>query len=344
MSVEDLKGKPFGWFSIMNGGKTKAVVAMLELFHHAGKNFVAYNSHFNTRDGINQLVVDGREGYPAKTVSGFPEIIGDLESRMEKIHSRKIADQGENGRIIINGAKHWKYREISAVVIDEINLFCLDEKGAKEAIKFIFWCRKRGITLGVSGLEYDFRHRPFGHVRAIFPYVRTHHLNPVCKSLIKGNNCGDDASHSQRLWSLEFVDEVNIGELSGEMSLYDFDDKKGNHIIGKYVSAPYFDKTKRIEEAEDGRVVYVPVCNNCAILPFKDEVDKLYAAIRDGRGIRQEDLSGIVGNETLSKVISNFLLEEDWARTNDQGLYVPTRYFRNDIGTFSAEPKPELIE
>src|SRR3989338_6322035 len=117
------------------------------------------------------------------------------------------------------------------------------------------------------------------------------------------------------------------------MAPFDFADKRGKVVSDRYVPAPFFDKTARIEEAGDGRNVYIPVCENCAVLPYKEEVFRVYDAVvagNDPRKVLGEDRS----QKVLTKAILQFLTEEKWIQQQRRD-YVPTLYHRNRLGAFS---------
>ncbi|MBU0457048.1 MAG: hypothetical protein ABH824_03485 [Nanoarchaeota archaeon] len=340
ISIEKLIGLSVGFFTPMNGGKTKAVVGELERSIHSGRNVMAYNSFVNIRDE-NNLVVDGRYKFPAKGAESVLFIKYDLERRRKIIMSRNVAHQGKNGDIVIDGIKHKKYKPLSAIAIDEVNLFCLTEKDTEDIIGFIDWCKHNDFVLYVSGLLYDFRQRDFGYVRSILPYINfKQERKPVCKAIkINGEQCNNTALHTQRLWRLDFVKEVGLETLIDEMEIFCFSDKKGKDRFDAYVPAPFFDKTVRIEEAKDGRNIYLPVCGECARLPYKEEVFRVYDAI-----IKRKDLVEVEKNHILREAIISFLSDskEGWVEkiSNPQkgdDRLVPINYYRNRIGCYSPK-------
>lgn len=330
IGVDRLRGTVVGFFAPMNGGKTRAQVGELERTLHSGFNVMAYNPHSNTRDG-SFIVVDGKHKFPARSVNSVQEIKEDIIYRNQLIVSRERKHQGEDGFIEIDGIRHRKYSLITTVGIDEINLFCLTEKNALEAQDFLKWCKRENMYAVVAGLIYDFRQMPFGHTHAILPYVDIHQdKKPVCKAVHQGKQCGSPASHTQRLWSVDFFAEQGLSDLVDQQELFDFADKGGRIVEDKYVAAPFFDRTVRIEEAQDGRNVYIPVCGSCSRLPYKEEVFRVYDAL-----VRGEDHRSLVGHD-LHEAIIGFLThpQEGWIK-KEEGVLVPTIYIRNRLGGFS---------
>ena len=331
--IQSLRGKSVGFFAPMNGGKTESEVGELERVDHAGYNAVAYTPKSNTRDGA-CLVINGRRKFPAVSVPSIATIKLDLERRIEKIMSRKPADRGRDGFIDIDSIRHRKYSELVGIGIDEINLLTLNEQSAAETIEFLKWARQQNFVVYVAGLLYDFRQMSFGQVHTLLPYIDIkQEIKPACKAIRDEKQCGDPAIHSLRLWSYEFVREVGLASLAGDMAPFDFADKRGKVVSDRYVPAPFFDKTLRIAEAGDGRNVYIPVCENCAVLPYKEEVFRVYDAIVAGK-----DSHGILGEgkteKTLTKAILHFLSEENWLQQRGKD-YIPTLYHRNRLGAFS---------
>jgi len=326
VEIRHLRGKSVGYFCPMNGGKTRCVVSELQRVHHTGYNFVAYNSSLNDRDGAS-LVVDGKQSYPALSKADIGEIKEDLEKRIELIFSQKVGEQGENGKIDIDGITHKKNVDLVGVAIDEFNLFCLSEKSTKEAINFIRWSRDQNFVLYVSGLLYDFRQMPFGHrldVKPLLNYLPA--ISPTCKAAEDGVQCYKTAAHSQRLWSIDLAKRL-LPDLVDGMSFYDFFDKECNLNSQTYVPAPFFDKTLRIEKKKD--MVYLPTCDVHSQLPFKDDTFDLYDSI-----VNQKNL---IENNLNSKIL-HFLLDENWVR-KQEGKIVPTPIYRNRLGGFTPAAK-----
>lgn len=331
ISITGLRGKVVGFFSGMNGGKTRAEVGELDRAIHSGHNVMACNSSKNTRDGPN-LVVNGRFPFPATQFNSANEIKDEYYRRMKIIMSDNPDLQGENGLIEIGGTSYQKYTPITVLGTDEINLFCLTEKDAMETVDLIHWGKKEKLYMPIAGLLFDFRHRPFGYVLSILPYVDIKwDKKPVCKAFQTRKPCGEPASHTQRLWSVDFVKEQGLEELLDKMDRFNFVNKDGQVITDQYVAAPFFDKTLRIEEEKDGRVIYLPVDDSCARLPFKEETFAVYDQIVKGRN-PYEGLS----NKTLTNKVLEFLSDgfEGWVK-NDHGLFVPTPYHRNRLGGYS---------
>ncbi len=330
IGVDKLRGTVVGFFAPMNGGKTRAEVGELERALHSGLNVMAYNPCSNSRDG-SFLVVDGRHKFPACSVGSIPELIEDLHFRNHRIMSSSAQYSGEGGFINIKGIRHRKYSPIAAVGIDEINLFCLTEQGASDVIKLLSFCKEQNIYSLLAGLLYDFRQMPFKHTLSLLPYIDIRQeKKPVCKAVHDGKQCGNPASHTQRLWSGEFSEEQGLNYLVKDSGWFDFADKDGFIIQGKYVGAPFFDRTVRIEEAQDGRNVYIPVCGNCSRLPYKSEVFQVYDALVKGEKTHE------LLSQDLHEAIIGFLAdpEEGWA-TIKEGRLIPTVYFRNQLGGFS---------
>ncbi len=331
--IEKLIGLSIGYFAPMNGGKTESETAELERAIHSGFNVMAYNPHTNTRDGGN-LIIDGKRKFPAKQASSVFEIKQDIAHRNELINSKKVAYQGNESRIEIEGISHLKHRPIVAVGIDEVNLFCLNEKKAEEMIEFIGWCKESNLVLYVAGLLYDFRHMEFKEVHSILPYIDIkQEKKPVCKAVHEGRQCGSPAIHTMRLWSNEFVEETGLESLFQDMELYSFANKDGEVISNSYVPAPFFDKTVRIEEASDGRNIYLPVCHSCAKLPYKKEVFEIYDSI-----LKREEITKINQPKILLDSIVNFLTDPDegWVKREGDKL-IPISYHRNIIGGYSPQ-------
>ncbi len=338
--VTSFLGECLGYFAPMNGGKTEAMVQELKRAGYYSLNSIAYNHSRNTRER-NSIVIDGKVPYPGRTVSSMAELREDLEMRIQTLKSQRIGLQGANGEIIIEGVPHQKDLPLQAVGIDEVNLFCLTEQETTEMLDFMKWCRQpeHQMVLYFAGLLYDFRHLPFAQVHSLLPYVnrRSEEKKPACMAIGSDRKkCIHTANHTQRVWSIPFVEEAGLVELLPEMEYFDFRDKSGKDHIKEYVPAPFFDDTVRIEEVKDGRIVYLPVCNHCARLPFKEEVFAVYSAI-----CRRDQWQDKLPDQILTQRIINFLSNpiEDWIRRDEaSGLYLPTQIHRNQIGGYSREP------
>tara|TARA_Y100000310_G_C20696701_1_gene826219 strand:+ start:522 stop:1592 length:1071 start_codon:yes stop_codon:yes gene_type:complete len=332
-------------FGPMNCGKTRDTVTAMQNRHHEGGNIICYNHAANSRDG-DCLAVDGERQMPAVLTSTLDELILDLEMQVNKIFSRKVNEQGEQGKIEINGITHRKYRPVVAIAIDEVNLYAMNSTDSEDLLDFFDWCREVGLNVYSSGLMYDFRGRDFGHIRSILP--RIEHILPVtsakCKSVHQGQVCGEPAYNSQRVWRLDFLHSQKLEEIGEGMALYDFADKEGETIVGQYVAAPFFDRTLRIEEAKDGRVEYFPVCQSCFTVPFKDEVFMMYhEVIRNPQ--KPSDLIKKLSNKRLSLAVLKFLQGEvfddgrnlpgsQWIYQNEKGILIPMPNFRTPVGTY----------
>ena len=143
-----LLGDSILFFAPMNGGKTEALVQELKRAEYFNLNSIAYNHERNTREK-DAIVVDGRDRYLAKTVPNMSVLRHDLEERRRRVLSTRIGDQGIDGKIIIERVEHYKNRPLNVVGIDEVNLFCLDEKEAAEMLDFMQWCKSEKIAFGV---------------------------------------------------------------------------------------------------------------------------------------------------------------------------------------------------
>ena len=338
--VTSFLGECLGFFAPMNGGKTEAMIQELKRAGYYGLNSIAYNHSRNTREK-DSIVIDGKEPYPGKTVSSMAELRADLEMRIENLKSQKIGLQGTNGEIVLQGVHHQKDLPLRAIGIDEVNLFCLTEEETVEMLDFMQWSRQseHQMVLYVSGLLYDFRHLPFAQVHSLLPYIdRREEKKPACMAIGSDKKkCIHTAKHTQRVWSIPFVEEAGLAELLSGMEYFDFRDKSGKDHFKEYVPAPFFDDTVRIEEVKDGRIIYLPVCNHCARLPFKTEVFAVYDAICHGD--QRQDL---LPSQLLFSRIIDFLSNpiEDWIRKDKtNGLYLPTQIHRNKIGGYSKEPR-----
>lgn len=335
IAVKKLIGMNIAFLAPMNGGKTKALVGELERAIHSGWNVVAYNHATNKRDG-DHLVIDGRHKFPAKSVSSIEEVKEDLLRRRELIYSKKISLQGDDkGKVEIEGIRHYKNTPLVAYGIDEFNLFALNEPDARKFLSFLEWGKENEFVGYFSGLADDFRHMDFGYVNRILRYFDIkQEKKPVCKAIHNGRQCGKAAVHTQRLWAVDFVTEVGLESLMEDMELFPFVDKDGDWIRDKYVPAPFFDKTVRIEESQDGRNVYLPVCDNCARLPYKEELFLVYDAI-----VKGENSSKALENTVLRKAIIGFLTDpnEEWVKEVERGKLVAVSHYHNRLGGYSPE-------
>ncbi len=339
MDIKELSiGKLIEWkwammyLSVMNGGKTESLESELKRAEHAGFNVAAFNPMKNNRDG-SSISVNGVYQRPAYSIETILQAKSQIEKVRSILSSDKIKHSGDDKGIIeIDGIEFKKNLPLSVVGIDEINLFCLTEKATKEVIGFLYWCRDNQILPYFAGLKKDFRHNDFGYVQRLEDYVNiSSPKKPVCKGVKNGVQCGEPAIHTQRLWSLDFVTKEGLEPLLGELELFPYVDKERNLDSDNYVAAPYFDQTLRIEAEKTKQIVYLPVCDECAKLPYKDEVFKIYHAI-----IRKEDPTKVLKSEVLTNSILNFLSNnfDGWVK-KEGGLYVPKNYYRNRLGGFS---------
>ena len=330
--VPQLRGLCVLFSAPMNGGKTEGLVSELRRAWYYDLNSIAYNHKRNTRER-NSIVIDGREPFPAKTVSGIPELRTDLEMRMRLIESDQIQHNANGGTIIIDGIEHRKHLPLAVVGIDEVNLFCLNEKEAQETIEFIFWCSQNNVALYLAGLPYDFRHRPFGQVHALAPYINLRQeRKPACMAITPdGHKCTHTATHTQRLWHMDVAAAENLGDVLGQMRYFGFVHKDKTPHQRSYVAAPFFDRTVRIEDAASAGLVYLPVCTPCARLPFRDETFVVYDAIV--RGSLETDLLP----EPIQDKIVQFLVTEGWVQDRE-GTLTARPYYQNRVGTFSPPP------
>ena len=144
--------------------------------------------------------------------------------------------------------------------------------------------------------------------------------------------CTNTAKHTQRIWSESFVYELGLEDLMSEVNKFNFVNKDKRRVVNEYVPAPFFDKTLRIEEATDGRNVYLPVCTGCASLPYKEEVFQVYDAIVG----KKSDFNKI-NNLQLTSLIVNFLRDESWVKQNGERELLPIPFYRNRYGSYSAK-------
>ncbi len=319
-------GKAIGFFGPMNGGKTEDLIREMKRAWYYDFNSIAYNSARNTREK-DAISTDGKVHFPAKTVGGFSELTADLKKRVKQLSS------SENGGMMeIEGVRHYKGLPLKVVGIDEINLAVLTEQEAREAVAFMTYCREERLALFVAGLLYDFRMMDFGHINELLPYLDLFEIKkPACMDLRNGNKkCANTASHSQRVWSYDFVREQGVERLFEAVEPFDFVDSDKERIIGDYVPAPFFDRTVRIEEERDGRIKYLPVCVEAVRLPYKEETFRVYDAI-----IRKCSLRDAVPNKLLLDQIVDFLVRESWVKHDDKKGFTPVSCFKNRQGGYT---------
>lgn len=339
MDIKELSiGKLIEWkwammyLSVMNGGKTESLESELKRAEHAGFNVAAFNPKKNDRDG-SSISVNGVYQRPAYSIGTILQARDKVEKIRSILSSNKIKHSGCNqGMVKIDGIKFKKNLPLSVVGIDEINLFCLTERDTKDVIEFIYWCRDNQILPYFAGLKKDFRHNDFGYVQKLEDYVNiSSPKKPVCKGVKAGVQCGEPAIHTQRLWSLDFVKDLGLESLLGELEIFSYVDKERNFDYENYVAAPYFDQTLRIEAEKTKQIVYLPVCDECSRLPYEKEVFDIYYSI-----IKKEDPIKVLGSEVLTKSILEFLSNnfDGWVKKEGK-LYVPKNYYRNRLGSFS---------
>jgi len=327
--IPDLFGSSIGFFDPMNGGKTEALISELRRARYYQTNAVAYNSSLNTRE-INSVVIDEERAFPAKTVSSLDELKEDFIRKREH-HQSSSPDRESLGKVFdLEGIPQRAGYPLRVVGIDEANLFTLTPGDAQKMINFLDWSREEGLAVYLSGLKYDFRHLPFGYIHAVLPYVDIQiSKKPACMAIQdNGQDCVNTANHTQRLWSREFAQEQGLEQYL--VSSFNFVDKDGTHFFDKYVPSPFFDKTVQIEGAKNGRIKYLPVCNDCARVPFKQETFQLYDAL-----VRGDKTVGFLGQPELTTAVLNFLVEEQWAKRNESGLIVPVPFFRHQVGSYA---------
>ena len=334
-SVDLLRGKFIGIFCCMNGGKTETLIKEMKRAGYFSLNSIAYNSLRNIREQ-NAIVADGREPYPAKSVLTVEEIIKDYVEREKAIHSKSVGrHNGTDGRIIIDGVEHQKHQPLDVIGIDEVNLFCIEESETESLIKFVQFCKERRKVLYVSGLSYDFRHQPFAHVHEIFPHLDLRfEKKPACMAIRGNEKCTNTAIHTQRLWSVDLICKLGLNPLLEEMEYFDYVDKEKQRHRNEYVAAPFFDQTVAIEDELNRGRVYLPVCDECARLPYKKEVFMIYDAI-----CQSKDPFTVLDNPLLTKRILDFLAnpEEKWVKKQEEReLYLPISFHHNRSGGYSS--------
>ena len=333
-SVSALAGNCIGFFAPMNGGKTQALVDELKRAWYYDCNSIAYNSERNTRER-DAIVVNGEFRHPAKTVGSVPELRTDLEKRISQLGASQEGQRGEV--VIIDDISHHRGWPLRVVGIDEVNLFSLTASEAREMMDLMNWCIKKDIVLYVAGLIYDFRHLPFGQVHSLLPYVDIKiDKKPACMVIdSSGQKCVRTAKHTQRLWKMSYSQERGLNDV--ELPRVDFVDKDKKPVVDHYVAAPFFDQTVLIESGQNagrGRnVVYLPVCTECARLPYREETFRVYDAI-----VRGGNPEAVLSNPQLTAGILEFLCSPDerWGKRESDGRIVALSHYRNEVGGFSS--------
>jgi len=332
--IPDLFGLSIGFFDPMNGGKTEALIAELRRAPYFKTNAVAYNSSLNTRER-DALVIDGERPFPAKTVSSIDEVKEDLERRIRDHKSFHFNRQSLGKIFEQEGIPQHRGYPLRVVGIDEANLFTLTPDDAQKMLDFLSWSREQGLAVYLAGLKYDFRHLPFGQIHAVLPYVDIQlSKKPVCMALRDNGEtaCINTANHTQRVWSGEFAEEQGLSQYLASEPAFDFVDKDGTHFFDQYLPAPFFDQTMRIEESKDGRIKYLPVCNDCARVPYKNETFEIYNAL-----VKGDHSFGFLGQTKLTTAILEFLVEEKWVEQNADGRLVPVPYYRHQAGGYASK-------
>ena len=330
-------GKAIGFFdSTMNGGKTRALVKELDCAIRSGHNVMAYNSDKNSREQ-NSIVINGEHPFPARTVRNIPELRADLESKRHVNSTYTASPHMRGSPLLIDGMPQKRGYPLDVVGIDEANLFTLDPQGAQDLIDFLGWSRQNKIAVFMAGLTHDFRHHEFGYINSVLKYT-TNNIpqKAICMALVdeQGSKCQRTAMHAQRVWSADFAGKMGLESYLKAEPHFNFVDKENRHYFNEYFPAPFFDKTVRIEEAQDGRIKYLPVCTDCARVPFRDETYDLYNAI-----VRGDHTFGLLGQPELTTAIVHFLQSENWIQEKS-GVLVPVPFYRINIGSYA--PSHEL--
>jgi thymidine kinase len=331
------RGRVIGWFSTVNSAKSQKMGKAVEDSRQSNLNFAIYQHERNDRD--EGLCVNGNNKlFNAITIGDINEAKEDLTDRIRMLRSNARAIKkrvDEKGNIEYKGMVHKKAWPLVVYAIDEANLFLLSKKEEEDFIEFMEWGREKGFIGLLAGLKYDFRQMPFGHIGDVLQYVEHQPVTRArCKAAHTGTPCGKPAMHTQRLWKSDFADEVGLGELVEHMEMFDFATKDGDVVSEKFYAAPFFDKTVRIEKKDangNKKIEYIPVCNNCSRLPFKEETFKVYKEIISGK-----DNTKMVDPELL-KNITSFLVEEKWVKS-DGGILVPIPSYHTEFGGYSHEP------
>jgi len=334
--IPDLFGSSIGFFDPMNGGKTEALISELRRARYFQTNAIAYNSALNTREK-NAVVIDGERPFPAKTVSSIDELKDDLVTKIEAHKSFPPSRESIGKAFDLDGIPQRVGYPLRVVGIDEANLFTLTPDHAQKMIDFLDWSRGERLAVYLSGLKYDFRHLPFGYIHSILPYVDIQiSKKPACMAILNNSDesCTNTANHTQRVWSREFAQEQCLDQYL--TSPFNFVDKDGTHFFAKYVPAPFFDKTVQIEGAKSGQIKYLPVCNDCARVPFKQETFQIYEA-----RVRGDNTFGFIGQPELTTAVLNFLVEEKWVTREESGLIVPVPFYRHRVGGYAPSPRGE---
>ncbi len=328
-----LRGSTIGFFAPMNGGKTEGMIQELKRAAYYNLHPFAYNHQRNTRE-VDTIVIDGKESYPATSVKDIPHLQQDLEQKIKHLRIQYHTSEIEKISALTPSKTHPPagIKNLNEIVvgIDEINLFCLTETETKDTIQFMDWCREQNMVLFIAGLLYDFRHRPFGSVHALLPYVDIkEEKKPACMAIrADGEKCVDTAKHTQRVWSTEFAKELGLDFLI-DSNNFNYVNKHKEKNLNQYIAAPYFDQTVRIEAERDKKIDYLPVCTACARLPYRSETFTVYNQII-------QHLSPSLTDNRLTQHILAFLAEEKWV-TREKKKPLATTFYHNSLGSFSPK-------
>ncbi|MBI4152302.1 hypothetical protein HY495_01215 [Candidatus Woesearchaeota archaeon] len=331
--IPGLFGLSIGFFDPMNGGKTEALISELNRAGYYNYNAIAYNHALNTRER-DAIVIDGEKPFRAKTVISVDDIKDDLQQRILANQNLTFSPDQRGKWITVEGIPQQAGYPLRVVGIDEANLFTLTPSDAQKMIHFLDWSREEGLAVYLSGLKYDFRHLPFGYIHSILPYIDIQiSKKPACMAIRdNGEECNNPANHTQRVWSTEFAREQSLDQYFASEPAFDFVDKDGTHFFNRYVPAPFFDRTLRIEESKDGRIKYLPVCNDCTRVPFKQETFGIYNTLVQG-----DHSFGFLGQSELTNAIQDFLVGEGWVERTEEGLLVPVPYYRHQVGGYAPK-------
>lgn len=333
ISPRDLQRRVIGFFAPMHGGKTEALVQELRRSWYYGFSFIAYNHERNKRER-NAIVVNRTDKYAARTVGNIEQVQEDLEHRWSAL---EIATREGKEEVRIDGIKHDVGRPLKAVGIDEVNLFCLSIKEARAMKDFFDWSREKELVLYIAGLLNDFRQRDFGYLPNLRIYIDIEQSKkPACMAITKeGEKCKNPAKHTQRLWSLPFLKRQELDSLEEGLGRFDYVNKERKDVLGRYVAAPFFDRTVYIEgdteiKIEKGDIEYLPVCDTCSQLPYMKETLAFYNALIENPLHSTETESSRIIKPEIVPPIMDFLLRENWVRNNN-GVLHAIPFYHNEL-------------
>ena len=328
-----LRGSTIGFFAPMNGGKTEGLIQELKRAQYYNLQPLAYNHAHNTRER-DAIVIDGKEKYPATTIDSILTLRQDLEQKVQQLridyHTNEIARITSGNPYGTHPPRGIEQLNEIVIGIDEINLFCLSEKEAQDTVEFMDWCRGNNMLLLVAGLLYDFRHRPFGYVHSLLPYIDIkEEKKPACMAIRpNGKKCDDTAKHTQRVWSKEFAKQQDVEFLLELQPDFPYVNKDRQTFVTQYIAAPFFDKTVHIEETKGKKDIdYLPVCSRCAQLPFKEETFAVYNSLMNSHPPKLKD-------PRLESLIKQFLIEEAWVSQQGKKC-VAQPYYHSILGGFA---------